>query len=71
MKPPAITVAVEPIALRREQAAAVLSMSVESFDEHVRRDVKAIRRGRLTLYPTTELERWARENASAVLGENR
>ena len=71
MTVPPFTLAVQPIALRREQAAAALGMSVDAFDEHVRPDVKAIRRGRLTLYPTAELERWARENAARTLGGDR
>jgi hypothetical protein len=46
-------------------------MSVESFDEHVRPHVKAVRRGRLVLYPVEELQRWARQNAAAALGGER
>jgi hypothetical protein len=64
---PQITLAVQPIALRREQAAAVLGLSVDAFDEHVRAEVKAIRKGRLVLFPVEELQRWAQRNAATVL----
>ena len=64
---PPITLAVQPIALRREQAAAVLGLSVDAFDEHVRSEVKAIRKGRLVLFPVEELQRWARQHAATAL----
>ena len=50
------------LALRRESAAAALGVSVEYFDRYVRPEIRAIRRGRLTLYPLTELERWLDDN---------
>lgn len=67
MTTPALTLALEPIALRREQAAAVLSMSVDHFDGHVRPHLRVIRSGRVTPYPREELERWARQNAAMAL----
>ncbi len=50
------------LALRRESAAAALGVSVGYFDRYVRPEIRAIRRGRLTLYPLTELQRWLDEN---------
>jgi hypothetical protein len=61
-------VMVTPIALTQPQAAAALGMSVDSFQRYVMADVRCVRRGRLRLYPVAELERWARENAEALLG---
>jgi hypothetical protein len=55
------------LALRREQAAAALGVSVDFFDAHVRPEVRAVRRGRLTLYPLAELQRWLDDNADGVL----
>jgi len=57
------------ICLRREEAAAALGVSEESFDRYVRSEVRAVRRGRLTLYPVADLERWARDNAERALGD--
>jgi Helix-turn-helix domain len=51
------------LAYSKPQAAAVLGISVDSFDRYVGRDIKAVRRGKLRLYPRSELERWLRENA--------
>jgi len=67
MTTPSIALAVQPIALRREQAAAVLGLSVDAFDEHVRCEVRAIRKGRLVLFPVEELQRWARQSAATAL----
>jgi len=66
-----ITLAVQPIALRREQAAACLGLSVDAFDEHVRFEIKTIRKGRLVLFPVEELQRWAQRNAAMVLEDNK
>ncbi|HWT93864.1 MAG TPA: hypothetical protein VN238_12755 [Solirubrobacteraceae bacterium] len=55
------------LALRRETAAAALGVSVEFFDRYVRPEVRATRRGRLTLYPRTELQRWLDDNSDAPL----
>jgi len=46
-------------------------MSVDHFDQHVRPHLRVTRSETLKLYAVEELERWARENASAVLGEDR
>lgn len=58
-------------ALTRTEAAAALGMSVDSFERFVQPDVKLVRRGRLRLVPTTELERWVERNASATLEGDR
>ena len=60
-------IAIRPIALSKPEAAAALSMSVDSFERYVQADVRCIRRGRLRLYPVDELERWANENAERTL----
>ena len=68
MKPLPVEVVVRPIALPKPAAAAALGMSVDSFDRHVGPHVRCIRRGRLRLYPVTELERWARDQAEPIFG---
>jgi hypothetical protein len=56
------------VALSREEAAASLGISVDSFERHVQSDLHLIRRGRLRLVPVSELERWAAEQAEPTLG---
>lgn len=55
------------VALTREEAAASLGMSLDSFERHVQGSVRMIRRGRMRLVPVAELERWADEQAERVL----
>lgn len=55
------------IALTREQAAAALSMSVDSFERHVQPSIRMIRRGRMCRVPVAELERWANDEAGRTL----
>jgi hypothetical protein len=59
--------AVQPIAVSKATAAAMLGMSVDSFERYVMADMLCIRRGRLRQYPVRELERWAIENADRLL----
>jgi hypothetical protein len=55
------------IALDRRGAAKALAMGPTSFDAYVRPHIRAVRRGKLRLYPVAELERWAEENAERAL----
>ena len=65
---PAVTFAFQPICATREQAAALLAMSVDYFDEHVRPDLPVLRKGRERIYLVEDLEKWARQNAAMALG---
>ncbi len=57
------------VALRvPDEAAVSLGVSADFFDQHIRRELKLIRRGRLVLVPVKEVERWAAANAERVLG---
>ena len=56
------------VALSREEAAASLGISLDSFERHVAPDLRLIRRGRLRMVPVAELERWAGEQAEPTLG---
>ena len=47
------------IALTRDEAAAALGISLDSFERHVQPELRLIRRGKLRLVPVAELERWA------------
>lgn len=54
------------VALTREEAAAALGMSLDSFERHVQPDLRLIRRGKLRLVAVAELERWAQESSEHV-----
>ena len=55
------------LAYRREEAADVVGVSPDWFDTHIRPEIRAIRKGRVPLFPRSELERWVRENASLAI----
>lgn len=55
------------IALTIPEAAAALGVGPDFFDQHIRPEIKLIRRGSKRLVPLAELERWAAENAERVL----
>jgi hypothetical protein len=55
------------MALSREEAAASLGMSIDSFERHVQPSLRMIRLGRMRLVPVRELERWADEQAERAL----
>ena len=60
-------IAIRAIALSKAEAAAALSMSVDSLERYVLPDLRVIRRGRLVLIAVAELERWANDNAERTL----
>lgn len=62
---------IQPLALTSDEAAAALSMSRDSFDRHVRDELRLVRRGRLTLVPVVELERWLERSAAVTLEVDR
>lgn len=55
-------------ALTREEAAASLGMSLNSFERYVQPHIRMVRRGRMRLVPTSELQAWVSKNAEHVLG---
>lgn len=60
MSPPRIT-------LTPNEAAEALGVSRDFFDEHVKPEVRVIRRGRLVLVPVRELERWVDASAARTV----
>jgi hypothetical protein len=54
-------------ALTREEAAASIGMSLDSFERHVQPHLRLIRLGRMRLVPVRELERWADTIAERAL----
>jgi hypothetical protein len=55
------------LALSQEEAAAALGVSVDFFAEHIRPELRVVRRGRRRLYPVKELHRWLDVEASRAL----
>ena len=55
------------ITLTPIEAAEALGVSRDFFDDHVKNELRLVRRGRLVLVPLRELERWVDENASRAL----
>lgn len=45
-------------ALRIDEAAAIIGVSRDWFLDHVLPEVETIRRGRMTLVPVHEIDRW-------------
>lgn len=56
------------VALTPPEAAASIGCGEDFFAEHVRPELRLVRRGRKTLVPLLELERWIAENAEQVQG---
>ena len=55
------------LALTREEAAASVGMSLDSFERHVQPTLRLVRLGRMRLVPIGELERWLDERAQRTL----
>jgi excisionase family DNA binding protein len=55
------------VALTREEAAAALGLSLDSFERYVQPGIRMIRRGRLRLVPVAELDRWADDAAERTV----
>lgn len=62
-----LSIVTTPIAVSRETAAAMLAMSVDSFERHCQPELKIIRKGRMRLIPVSELIAWAERNAERTL----
>jgi excisionase family DNA binding protein len=54
-----------------DEAAAALSVSRDFFDQHIRHELRVIRRGRKILVSVRELERWLEQNAAQTLEVDR
>ena len=55
------------LGLTRQEAAASLGMSLDSFERHVQPTLRLVRLGRMRLVPVRELERWLEQNAQGTL----
>jgi excisionase family DNA binding protein len=57
------------LALSPDDAAATLGVSRDYFDEHIRPELRVVRRGRRVLVAVQELERWLERSATRALEE--
>lgn len=57
----------ERILYTREEAAAALGMSIDTFERKVQPFIRVVPCGALVLVPPEELRRWVRENARTLL----
>ncbi len=55
------------LALTREEAAASVGMSLDSFERHVQPTLRLVRLGRMRLVPIRELDRWLEDNAERTI----
>jgi hypothetical protein len=64
---PALRLAVTPV-----EAAAAIGCSIDFFDEHIRPELRLVRRGRKVLISVREVERWLDANGALDLrGQSR
>ena len=54
------------LALSPAEAAGVLGVSRDYFDEHILPELRIIRRGRRILIPLAEIERWLERSAASA-----
>jgi len=55
------------LAVSPTEAAELLGVSRNYFDEHILPELRVVRRGRRVLIAIAELERWLAENAARTL----
>ena len=61
------TAPVPRLALTREEAAAAIGMSLDSFERHVQPTLKLVRLGKMRLVPVGELAGWLERHAEPTL----
>jgi excisionase family DNA binding protein len=59
------------LALSMDEAAEALSVSRDFLDQHIRHELRLIRRGRKVLVSIRELERWLEQSAALTLERER
>ncbi len=67
MSAPPVTAPVPRLALTREEAAAAIGMSLDSFERHVQPTLKIVRLGKMRLVSIGELQAWLERNAQTTL----
>lgn len=57
------------LALSPDEAAAALGVSRDYFDDHVKPELRVVRRGRRVMVPVKEIERWLAHNGEALFDD--
>jgi hypothetical protein len=57
------------LALGLTEAAEAIGVSLDFFSEHVRPELRVVRRGRKVIVSVRELEKWLAEHAERVLDD--
>ena len=57
---------VTPLAYTPDQAAAMLNVSRDFFDQHIKPELAVIRRGRRILIPRTSLDSWITKHGRVI-----
>lgn len=52
------------LGLSLDEAAAAIGVSRDTFDRHIRHELRVVRRGRCLIVPIRELERWLEREAA-------
>jgi hypothetical protein len=51
-----------------EEAAGTLGVGVDYFNDHIRHELRVVRRGRLCFVSLREIERWLEANSARATG---
>lgn len=63
------TTEVPRLALRPAEAAACIGVSRSFFDDEIAPSLRVIRKGRVVLFPITEIESWLRANREPAVAD--
>jgi hypothetical protein len=65
-RPTIRVVEIRNLLLTKQHASEILDVSVDFFEKHILREIRVVRRGKFTLVPIRELERWIAENETEM-----
>lgn len=66
-RPQTVEVPKVALALSKSQAAAALSMSVDTFERRVVPEIRVVQKGKKVIVPVRELEAWLERSAARAL----
>ena len=52
------------LGLTLDEAASAVGVSRDTFDRHIRHELRIVRRGRCLIVPVAEIERWLEREAA-------
>ena len=66
MSRPHHDVAIPALALRRTEAAAALSVSIETFDQHIRAQLPVLQIGGVITYPVAAIQQYINDHQGLI-----